>query len=105
MSFRDFNDHRPGTYEWDYVLGKNTTGQFPDEEHYIIFGNTITDAVFSYAGGENWQIFECGSWSLQIMEKQTDGSLVLSFDGLKYRATVVKGLKVKNGIVVDLEDL
>ena len=105
MSFKDFNDHGPGTYEWDYVLGKNTTGQFPDEEHYIISGKTITDAVFTYAGGENWQIFECSSYPLQEMKKQTDSSLIVGFDDLKYKATVVRGLKVKNGIVVDLEDL
>ena len=33
MSFRDFNDDGPGTFAWDYVLGHNTTGLFPDETH------------------------------------------------------------------------
>ena len=31
MSFRDFNDEGPGTFEWDFVLGGNTTGLFPEE--------------------------------------------------------------------------
>ena len=34
MSFRDFNDEGPGTFEWDYVLGGNTTGLFPEEMHF-----------------------------------------------------------------------
>jgi hypothetical protein len=42
MSFRDFNDEGPGTFEWDYVLGGNTTGLFPEETHYEIDGAPIT---------------------------------------------------------------
>ena len=34
MSFKDFNDEGPGTFAWDYVLGGNTTGLFPDEIRY-----------------------------------------------------------------------
>ena len=34
MTFRDFNDEGPGTFEWDYVLGGNTTGLFPEETHF-----------------------------------------------------------------------
>mgnify|MGYP003549081789 CR=1 FL=1 len=30
MNFRDFNNEGPGTFEWDYVLGGNTTGLFPE---------------------------------------------------------------------------
>ena len=36
MSFKNFNDEGPGTFSWDYVLGGNTTGLFPEETHWVL---------------------------------------------------------------------
>ena len=41
MSFKDFNDEGPGAFAWDYVLGGNTTGMFPEETHYEVYGDTL----------------------------------------------------------------
>ena len=51
MSFQDFNDEGPGTFEWDFVLGGNTTGMFPDETHYVLEGDQLTEVTFTHKGG------------------------------------------------------
>ena len=52
MTFRDFNDEGPGTFEWDYVLGGNTTGLFPEETHYVLEGDVKNgDTVLTADGG------------------------------------------------------
>ena len=51
MSYRDFNDEGPGTFGWDYVLGGNTTGLFPEETHYLLEGDQLTEVTFTHKGG------------------------------------------------------
>ena len=51
MSFKDFNDEGPGTFEWSFVLGGNTTGMFPDETHNVLDGDQLKDVTFTHRGG------------------------------------------------------
>ena len=48
MSFRDFNDEGPGTFGWDFVLGGNTTGLFPDETFTEVDGDTVTEVTYTH---------------------------------------------------------
>lgn len=110
MTFQDFNDEGPGTYEWDFVLGQNTTGLFSDEEHFVISESIITDTVFTYAGGTTWNTTCYDSWQLTEKGPLQGGLLskkymIVAFDGCKYKAVVNDKFKVKDGIVVDLEEI
>lgn len=51
MSFRGFNDEGPGTFGWDFVLGQNTAGLFPEETHYHLEGDLLTEVTYSHIGG------------------------------------------------------
>jgi len=55
MSFKDFNDEGPGTFGWDYVLGGNTTGLFPDETYVELDGDTVTEVTYSHTGGGKYE--------------------------------------------------
>ena len=64
MTFRDFNDEGPGTFEWDFVLGGNTTGLFPEETHYEVDGNTILEVIFRHTGGDKFEPIYGDSWNM-----------------------------------------
>ena len=55
MSFKDFNDEGPGTFGWDFVLGGNTTGLFPDETYIEVDGDTVTEVTYSHTGGGKYE--------------------------------------------------
>lgn len=55
MSFKDFNDEGPGTFGWDYVLGGNTTGLFPDEIRYEKDGDEIKEVLYRHTGGGKYE--------------------------------------------------
>ena len=55
MSFRDFNDEGPGTFEWDCVLGGNTTGLFPYEKYIEVDGDTVTEVTYAHTGGGEYE--------------------------------------------------
>jgi len=55
MTFRDFNDEGPGTFGWDFVLGGNTTGLFPDETYVEVDGDTVTKVTYSHTGGGKYE--------------------------------------------------
>ena len=55
MSFKDFNDEGPGTLGWDYVLGGNTTGLFPDETRIEVDGDTVTEVTYAHTGGGKYE--------------------------------------------------
>ena len=106
MGFRDFNDDGPGTFAWDYVLGHNTSGLFPDETHYFIDGDVLEEAIFTYAGGESWNIMIGDCWNITIIEEMPDGGYVFEQDGRKYRASVNRRFRTKGGLTVfDITEL
>ena len=110
MSFRDFNDEGPGTFAWDYVLGGNTTGLFPEETHYEVDGNTLLEVIFRHTGGNKFEPVYGDSWRIDnISDMQiAGGSRCFTFDqgGGHFRATVNEKLSVKYGLlIVDLVEL
>ena len=106
MSFRDFNDEGPGTFAWDYVLGQNTTGLFPDETHYIIDGDVLEEVVFTYAGGETWNAIFGDCWNITEIEKAPDGIISFKQDGIAYKATPCHKLHMKSSqTVYDIVEL
>ena len=111
MSFKDFNDEGPGTFSWDYVLGGNTTGLFPEETHYVLEGDKLTEVTFAHTGGGRLEASQYGQSFVveNISPVTTDakGNQVFSFDqgGFTYKATVNKKFKAKGGaLVVDVEE-
>ena len=112
MSFRDFNEQGPGTVEWDIVMGHNTTGLFPDEEHYVLEGDMLTQVTFSHAGGGALEPSVYGlSWTVENISqinKPLFGDEWLTFeqDGIKYKATLNKKYKQsRDCYVVDLTEI
>ena len=110
MSFKDFNDEGPGTYEWDYVLGGNTTGLFPEETHYEVDGNTLLEVTFRHTGGNKFEPVYGDNWGIEnISETQfAGGSMSFTFDQGRghFRATVNEKLSAKCGLmIVDLIEL
>lgn len=97
MSFKDFNDEGPGTFAWDYVLGQNTTGLFPDETHYIIDDDILLEVTFKYAGGETWNSLIGDCWNITDVQHSTDGGIIFKQDGTLYKATVNRKLRMKDG--------
>ena len=76
MSFRDFNDEGPGTFEWDYVLGGNTTGLFPDKKYYEVDGDTLLELIFRHTGGNKYEPIYGDCWSItdiSSVHKDADG--------------------------------
>ena len=100
MSFRDFNDEGPGSFAWDYVLGHNTTGLFPDETHYIIDGDVLEEVTFSYAGGESWNTYIGNCWNITNVKPLSGGELTFEQDGVRFKASVNKKLKMKGGMII-----
>ena len=110
MSFRDFNDEGPGTFEWDYVLGENTTGLFPEEKHYEVDGDTLLEVIFRHTGGNKFEPVYGDNWEINnISEMQSGrGARTFTFDhGAGYfKATVNEKLSAKYGLlIVDLVEL
>ena len=100
MSFRDFNDEGPGTFAWDYVLGHNTTGLFPDETHYCIDGDILEEIIFTYAGGETWETMINNCWEIENVSRMQDGSLTFDQEGVRFRAVVNNKFRMKYGETV-----
>lgn len=106
MSFRDFNDEGPGTFAWDYVLGHNTTGLFPDETHYIVDGDVLEEIIFTYAGGETWNTLIGDCWNISDICTLSDGSITFEQAGIRYRAVSNHKFRLKNGqTVYDIEKI
>lgn len=65
MSFKDFNNEGPGTFEWDYIIGGNTTGLFPEETRYEIDGETVTEVKMVHIGGGKYKPVYGDSWNIE----------------------------------------
>lgn len=110
-AFQVFNDEGPGTYEWDYVLGGNTTGMFPDETHYVVMGNTLTEALFTHTGGHSWEPVYGDSWEISDVSEMKDFIFGKKFFTFRlnedtYKATINNKFKPKTGVlVVDIEQI
>lgn len=109
MSFKDFNEEGPGTFSWDYVLGGNTTGLFPEETHYILEGNTLTEVTYTHTGGGSFKASVYGlSFEVENISPivtDTDGNKVFTFvqDGTLFKATINSKFKqAKDMLVVDV---
>lgn len=112
MSFKDFNDEGPGTFEWDYVLGGNTTGLFPEETHYVLEGNQLTEVTFAHQGGGKLGPSEYGLTytvdNISPIETPIFGQPWFIFEqgGSKFKATLNKKYKQNQGCyVVDLSEI
>ncbi len=110
MSYKDFNDEGPGTFEWDFVLGGNTTGLFPEETHYEVDGNTILEVIFRHTGGNKFEPIYGDRWNINnTSEMQSDGGArFFTFDqgSSHFRATVNEKLSSKYGLlIVDLVEV
>ena len=110
-TFRDFNDEGPGTYEWDYVIGGNTTGMFPDEAHYVVMGNSITEALFTHTGGHSWEPVYGDSWEISDVSEMQGSTFCKNYFTFRqneetYKATINNKFRVKTGaLVVDIEQI
>lgn len=109
MSFRDFNDEGPGTFEWDYVIGGNSTGLFPEETHYEVDGDTLIEVVYKHTGGNQFDPFYGSCWSItEISEVRKEAGkdwFTFKQDGSLFKATVNKRLSSKGQVIVDLEQI
>lgn len=107
MSFRDFNDEGPGTFGWDYVLGQNTTGMFPDETHYVLEGDQLTEVTFSHTGGGTLEPSLYGlTYTVEKISPVHNGGFTFEQDGCRFRATInQKYSQSKDCLVVDVEQI
>ena len=72
MTFKDFNDEGPGTFEWDFVLGGNTTGLFPDETYTEVDGVTVTQVTYSHTGGGKYEPSRIDSYKISQDDEEPD---------------------------------
>ena len=110
MSYRDFNDEGPGTFECDFVLGGKTIGLFPEETHYEVDGNTILEVIFRHTGGNKFEPIYGDSWNINNTSEMQSagGARFFTFDqgSSHFRATVNEKLSAKYGLmIVDLVEL
>ena len=110
MSFRDFNDEGPGTFGWDFVLGGNTTGLFPEETHFEVDGDTITEVTLVHTGGGRFDPQYGDSWHITNISPVHKGVSKdwFSFEqnGIKYKALINKKYKQRNDcFIVDIEQI
>lgn len=106
MTFKDFNDEGPGTFGWDYVLGGNTTGLFPDESHYEVDGNTLIEVTLTHTGGGTYEPVYGDSWTISNISSVQNGSFTFEQDGRTYRATINNQFRSSsNCCIVDLVEL
>lgn len=112
MSFRDFDEDGPGTVEWDIVMGHNTKGLFPDEIHYVLEGDQLTEVTFTHTGGGALEPSLYGLTytvdNISAMQTPLIGQPRLTFeqDGCRFKATLNKKYKQnKDCLVVDVEQI
>jgi hypothetical protein len=111
MSFRDFNEDGPGTVEWDVVMGHNTTGLFPDETHYVLEGDQLTEVTFTHAGGGSLEPSLYGlCYTVENISPVHKGVsrdwFTFEQDGIKYKAMTCKNFKQsKKCYIVDIEQI
>ena len=109
--FRDFNDEGPGTFEWDYVLGGNTTGLFPEETHYIVSGDELIEVTFKHTGGNNYSAVFGDSWRIEdVSEVHTELSRKPHFyftqGNSRFKAVINDKYKMKDGSqIVDISEI
>ena len=112
MSYKDFDDEGPGTFEWDFVIGGNTTGLFPEETHYVLEGDKLTEVTFTHKGGGSLESSEYGETyiveNISPLEKPLFGQPWFTFEqgGSKFKATLNKKYKQRRDCyVVDLTEI
>lgn len=112
MSFKEFNDEGPGTFEWDFVLGGNTTGLFPEETHYVLEGNQLTEVIFTHKGGGSLEPSGYGETytveNISSIEHPLFGQPWFTFEQgeSKFKATLNKNYKQhRDCYVIDLTEI
>lgn len=112
MSFSDFDQQGPGTFEWDFVIGVNTTGLFPDETHYVLEGDQLTEVTFTHKGGGSLEPSEYGETytveNISPIEKPLFGQPWFTFEqgGSRFKATLNKRFEQRRDCyVVDLTEI
>lgn len=112
MGFKDFDGEGPGTFGWDYVLGGNTTGLFPEETHYVLEGDQLTEVTFTHVGGGTMEASEYGSTytveNISHVEVPYFGQPWLTFEqgGSKFKATLIKKFKQREDCyIVDITEI
>lgn len=72
MSFKDFSGEDPGTFGWDYMLGGNTTGLFPDETYTEIDGDPVTQVTYTHTGGGKYEPSHIDTYVINPDSKEPD---------------------------------
>lgn len=107
--FREFNDEGPGTYEWDYVLGGNTTGMFPDQTHYEVDGDVLLEVVYKHTGGHKYEPFYGSCWNISDVSSVHKGVsrdwFTFKQDGQLFKALINRELSTNDNLIVDLEEI
>ena len=112
MSFRNFDDEGPGTFEWDFVLGGNTTGLFTEETHYMLEGDQLTEVTFTHKGGGSLEPSEYGETytveNISPIERPLLGQPWFTFEqgGSRFKATLNKKYKQRRDrYVIDVKEI
>ena len=112
MSFRNFDDEGPGTFEWDFVLGGNTTGLFTEETHYMLEGDQLTEVTFTHKGGGSLEPSEYGETytveNISPIERPLLGQPWFTFEqgGSRFKATLNKKYKQRRDrYVIDVTEI
>ena len=110
MSFRDFNDEGPGTFAWDYVLGGNTTGLFPEGKYFEVDGDTLLEVDLVHTGGGKYDAVYGDMWTITNISPVKNGVFTFEQDGTRYKATINKRFNKKFGVgdgccIVNLEEI
>jgi len=107
--FRDFSDEGPGTFEWDYVIGGNTTGLFLEEKHYEIDGDTLTEVIYRHIGGNKYEPFYGDSWKISnissVKKDINNDWLTFEQDGSRFKGVIIKEHETQHTILIDIEKM
>ena len=112
MSFKDFDQEGPGSFSWDYVLGGNATGLFPEETHYVLSNNILTEVTFSHSGGGTLKPSSYGLSftvdNISSLAVDSDGNQYITFeqDGNSFKGILNRKFKQrKDEVVLDVTQI
>jgi len=112
MSFKDFDDEGPGTFEWDYVLGGDSTGLFPEEVHYVLEDDQLTEVTFAHKGGGKYEPTVFGLTytvdNISSIQKPIFGQPWFTFEqeGCRFKATLNKKYRQRsNFYIIDIVEI
>ena len=89
------------------MLGGNTTGLFPEETHYEVDGDTLTEITLVHTGGGKYEPVYGDSWQITDISPVHSGDwFTFEQDGTKYKATINRKYQLGDGCyIVDLSEI